>query len=361
MIRLLNRNWRNSFFSRAILATTCILLACGLLPAQKVTNVRLSQHPELRYYQVTFDLKGKTNQSYQIKAVPCKGKRALEDLNFISGSGVSHPCKPGKDLQIFWAADLEGFETEGWQFKLSAVAIPLNMVWVEGGSFLMGSNYGDDDEKPVHKVTASSFLIGKHEVTQSDWRAVMGSNPSKWKGNSLPVERVSWYDAVEYCNQLSQKEGLTPCYSGSGVEIMCNWKANGYRLPTEAEWEYAAKGGSLSKRFTYSGSNDLGIVGWHSGNSGSKTHAVGLKKPNELGIHDMSGNVWEWCWDRYEKLYYAKSVVIDPRGSDSGLYRVLRGGAWYFAKEQSEVSYRNANVTETKLNRGGFRIVRGYF
>ena len=192
----------------------------------------------------------------------------------------------------------------------------------------MGSNDGDSDEKPVHQVTVSSFLIGKYEVTQAEWKEVMGSNPSNWKGDQLPVESVSWYDAVDYCNKRSIKEGLTPCYSGSGAGITCNWNANGYRLPTEAEWEYAARGGKHSKGYKYSGSNDIGSVAWYDGNSGSKTNRVGTKAANELGLHDMSGNVAEWCWDWYDAKYPSKMAEFNnPRGPSGGSLKVIRGGS----------------------------------
>ncbi|MDR2923307.1 MAG: formylglycine-generating enzyme family protein, partial [Treponema sp.] len=193
--------------------------------------------------------------------------------------------------------------------------VPANFVRVEGGTFQMGSNSGNDDEKPVHTVTVKSFSIGKYEVTQKEWYEVMGSNPSYFKGDNRPVECVSWYDAVEYCNKRSEKEGLTPAYTidKSGKDpnntngdddikwlVRRNRNANGYRLPTEAEWEYAARGGNGSPgNYTYSGSNTAGEVAWYSSNSGGSTHDVGTRAANNLGIHDMSGNVYEWCWDWY--------------------------------------------------------------
>jgi len=236
--------------------------------------------------------------------------------------------------------------------------LPDNMVFVEGGSFMMGSNDGDDNEKPVHPVTVSTFWIGKYEVTQKEWTEMIGSNPGRdyEVGDNYPVYYVSWYDILRYCNLRSIAEGLTPCYTISGNTnpanwgavptslnatwdvAICNWNANGYRLPTEAEWEYAARGGTKSIGYAYAGSNDLNNVGWYDSNSGSRMHEVGLKTPNELGIHDMSGNVWEWCWDWYDS--YSSESYHNPTGPDSGSRRMLRGGDWQWFDLFCLVSYR---------------------
>jgi len=343
-------------------ALLLLFLLGGLLPltAQAISNIRVSQDPDLGYYTITFDLSGKAEDLYLIKAVPYKGGKEISSPRFLEGRGIKAPCAAGKGLQLFWNPALEGVDKDGWQFRLTAVMIPL--VYVEGGSFQMGSNDGGSDEKPVHQVTVSSFYIGKYEVTQKEWQEVMGSNPSNWKGDNLPVEQVSWYDAVDYCNKRSRKEGLTPCYSGSGSNITCNWSANGYRLPTEAEWEYAARGGNKSKGYKYSGSNDVGAVAWYDGNSGNKTHEVGTKAANELGIHDMSGNVWEWCWDWYNSGYYAKSPGSDPKGPGSGSSRVLRGGSWrYLVVVLCRVAIRSSFVPGIRSCDGGLRVLRAIF
>ncbi len=208
--------------------------------------------------------------------------------------------------------------------------VPANMVLVDGGTF----------KRDDYSVTVSSFFIGKYEVTQKEWQSIMGNNPSDFKGDNRPVEEVTWYDAVEYCNKLSKKEGLTPVYTINGNNVTCNWSANGYRLPTEAEWEYAARGGNKSKGYTYSGSNIVGNVAWYDSNSSSQTHDVGTKAPNELGIYDMSGNVWEWCWDWYDSSYYSNSPKNDPKGANSGSDRVVRGGSWYLNDFGCRVAYR---------------------
>ncbi len=232
----------------------------------------------------------------------------------------------------------------------------IDMVYVEGGTFQMGSKDGYNDEKPVHGVTVSSFYIGKYEVTQKQWMDVMGSNPSYFKGDNLPVEQVSWYDVIEFCTKLSEKEGLTPCYTGSGDNVTMNIHANGYRLPTEAEWEFAARGGKKSQAYKYSGSNTLGDVGWYNDNSGMKTHDVGSKRANELGIRDMSGNVWEWCWDWFGN--YSSDVQTNPTGPGSGSYRVRRGGSWSYIADYCEVAYRSHYAPSDSSGGIGFRVYR---
>ncbi len=239
------------------------------------------------------------------------------------------------------------------------------MVLVEGGTFLMGSNDGADNEKPVHEVKVSSFWLSIYQITQAEWRKVIDSNPSYFKGDDLPVDTVSWFDAVEYCNRRSLKEGLKACYSimkrglFRQVEVSCDWSANGYRLPTEAEWEFAARGGTQSKGYVYAGSNDLKSVGWYRDNSGNKTHPVGTKAPSELGLYDLSGNVWEWCWDWGG--YNKKIQGSDPKGADSGSNRVLRGGSWYFNDFLCRVAYRSNSGPGGRGSSVGFRVARAVF
>ena len=191
-----------------------------------------------------------------------------------------------------------------------------NMVKIEGGTFTMGATpeQGKDankNEKPAHQVTLSSYYIGKYEVTQEEWQAVMGSNPSYFKGSNYPVEVVSWKDCQKFIENLNYLTGLR------------------FSLPTEAQWEYAARGGKHSKGYKYAGSNNIEDVAWYDDNGGGTTHLVGMKKPNELGLYDMSGNVWEWCSDKYGKNYYKElTTYIDPMGSTKGSDRVRRGGSW---------------------------------
>jgi formylglycine-generating enzyme required for sulfatase activity len=233
-----------------------------------------------------------------------------------------------------------------------------NLVFVKGGTFRMGNNNGENDEKPVHTVTVNDFYIGKYEVTQKEWKDIMGNNPSYFKGKNRPVENVSWYDAISFCNKLSEEKGLTKFYTIDGTNVTMNWGANGYRLPTEAEWEYAARGGQLSKGYKYSGSNDIDAVAWYDGNSGNKTHAVGTKQPNELGIYDMSGNVWEWSNDWYSDNYYSSSPSNNPQGPSTGSSRVIRGGSWYFDADYCRATYRFSVSPGLSYGFIGFRLAR---
>ena len=201
--------------------------------------------------------------------------------------------------------------------SLTKNSIGMEFAYVAPGSFEMGSNSGGSDEKPVYKVTITKpYLMAKYEVTQSEYKKIMGNNPSKFSGSSNPVEKVSWNDAVRFCSTLTARE-----HSNGNLK-----SGYAYRLPTEAQWEYAARGGNKSKGYTYSGSDSIGSVAWYDDNSGDKTHSVGQKSSNELGLYDMSGNVWEWCSDWKDS--YPSGSVVNPQGPDSGSSRVRRGGSW---------------------------------
>ncbi|MFA5498475.1 MAG: SUMF1/EgtB/PvdO family nonheme iron enzyme [Candidatus Cloacimonadia bacterium] len=258
----------------------------------------------------------------------------------------------------------------GWSDSSEEVAeyfIVPGMIYVQGGLFEMGSADGYVEERPVHNVELSSFLIGKYEVTQSEWIEIMGENPSFFEGAERPVEQISWYDAIEYCNKRSVNEGLEPTYSIKGVTnpelwsegvVECNWNSNGYRLPTEAEWEYAAKGGAKQmNEFRYSGDDTIEKVAWYYDNSNSQTQRVGTKQGNSLGVYDMSGNVWEWCWDHYAKGYH-DSKKVNPKGPPEGTSVVVRGGSW----NNSPIHCRPSSRTETKpsftYRSYGFRVAR---
>ncbi|MHB2148649.1 formylglycine-generating enzyme family protein [Calditrichota bacterium LG25] len=206
----------------------------------------------------------------------------------------------------------------------------VDLILVEGGSFKMGdeSGEGKSDERPAHLVKVDDFYISKYEITQAQYYEVMGRNPSYFKGQQRPVENVTWFEAVDFCNRLSLREGKEPCYQIDSLNVRCDFSKNGYRLPTEAEWEFAARGGVNSRGFKFSGSDSVDQVAWNWFNSSRQTHEVGLKFPNELGIYDMSGNVGEWCWDWYDAEYYSKSPANNPRGPETGYWRVIRGGGY---------------------------------
>lgn len=217
-----------------------------------------------------------------------------------------------------------------------------NMVYVSGGTFTMGAtseqgSHAYSNEKPTHSVTLSSYYICKYEVTQALWRAVMGSNPSYFKGDNLPVEQVSWNDCQTFINRLNS-------YTGRN-----------FRLPTEAEWEFAARGGNYSRHYKYSGSNYIGDVAWYVGNRGNRTHPVGTKQANELGLYDMSGNVWEWCSDWYGS--YSSYSQSNPTGANSGSYRVKRGGGWFNGAGICRASYRCDYAPDFSYGYVGLRLV----
>jgi len=338
---------------KKLLILICIMLIAVPLSAQQITNVK--QKIENGRIIITYDLNGTDEYTVSIQAKNKAGQKITPAV--VAGDFGN--ITPGKNKTIYWEPQLEGRNLEGWNITIEVKSIPKGFIFVPGGTFMMGSTSGESDENPVHSVTVSDFYIGKCEVTQKEWKDIMGNNHSYFKGDNLPVEKVSWYDAVKFCNKKSSKEGLSPCYSGSGKNITCIFSANGYRLPTEAEWEYAARGGNKSKGYTYSGSNTIGDVAWYNNNSGSKTHIVGTKQPNELGIDDMTGNVWEWCNDWYDKNYYSKSSMNNPTGPSSGASRVLRGGSWYYDDRSCCVVCRTYDDPAFRDNRAyGFRFLR---
>lgn len=229
---------------------------------------------------------------------------------------------------------------------LSVNGINYSMVYVQGGTFNMGatSEQGSDAvsaEKPVHQVSLSSYYIGKYEVTQELWQAVMGRNPSSFKGSRRPVETVSWEDCQTFISKLNTVTGKR------------------FRLPTEAEWEFASRGGTMSRGYKYSGSNTLGNVAWYTDNSGNTTHDVGTKSPNELGICDMSGNVYEWCSDWFGN--YSSSSQSNPTGAYSGSYRVFRGGSWFNLARFCRSSLRNNWTPGIRYVSLGLRLVLSEF
>lgn len=266
-------------------------------------------------------------------------------LGQVAGGHISRPTTPKHTTKTAPARKKQKPKEQKNQQKSSSDVIIKrlvnNMVYVEGGTFTMGatSEQGSDaasDEKPAHQVTLSSFSIGKYEVTQEEWEAVMGSNPSYFKGALLPVEKVSWNDCQEFIRKLN------------------SMTSKRFRLPTEAEWEYASRGGNRSRGYKYAGGNVLDNVAWYDSNSGNKTHDVGQKSPNELGLYDMSGNVWEWCYDWYGS--YSSSSQSNPAGPSSGSYRVRRGGSWFSDARNCRVLYRGNSSPGNSLDFLGLRL-----
>ena len=235
------------------------------------------------------------------------------------------------------------FVTNKPNLLLTVGGVSFEMVYVEGGTFDMGATSeqgsdASDREYPVHSVTLSGYYIGKCEVTQELWEAVMGSNPSNFKGAQNPVEEVSWNDCQEFVSRLNSLTGRT------------------FRLPTEAEWEYAARGGNQSLHYKYSGSGNIDDVAWYDDNSGGTTHAVGTKTANELGIYDMSGNVDEWCSD-WSGGGYSAGAQTNPQGPSSGSNRVLRGGSWCYIAGSCRVSNRGYGDPDDSDDSNGLRLV----
>jgi formylglycine-generating enzyme required for sulfatase activity len=314
-------------------------IGCLSLNAQTVSNVSATQQGNelLVSYSLTTDNPCEVSLFVSLNG----GKSWTGPLMYVSGDVGKNISAGSKAIRWQVLEEQEQLAGSGIHFKVVAngkKSFEPEMVFVKGGTFQMGNTSGDSDEAPVHSVTLSDFYIGKYEVTQAQWKALMGSNPSDFSGcDNCPVEQVSPDDAHNFITKLNQQTGKH------------------YRLPTEAEWEYAARGGSQSRNYAYSGSNDVGSVAWFDLNAEGKTHEVGTMQPNELGIYDMSGNVWEWCSDWYGA--YTSFAVTNPKGSAKGLYRVFRGGSWNLEAYRCRNSLRRRNLPDNRFNNLGFRLV----
>ncbi len=241
----------------------------------------------------------------------------------------------------------------------SAAVPSAALVPIPAGKFMMGDK--DEVDAPLHEISVSAFQMDKHLVTQDQFQKLMGANPSRWKGGQNPVEQLRWSDAVKFCNKRSEAEGLKPCYDLATLK--CDFSADGYRLPTEAEWEYACRAGTTTAYFFGATPAKAGDYAWFDKNSGGKPRPVGQKQPNPWGLFDMAGNVWQWCNDFYDVEYYAKSPKQDPAGPAEGKNKVLRGGAWRFSADNCRSGYRyNENPGSSDVCFGydiyGFRCVR---
>ncbi len=271
-----------------------------------------------------------------VDAAPPKDRRKQEQTTPKpkpnNNGGSTNNRKPKKDN----TRQTSSSSTTNNNKTFTANGVSFVMVPVKGGTFRMGSNDVYDNEKPVHSVTLSDYMIGETEVTQALWKAVMGSNPSYHKGDNLPVENVSWNQCQKFISKLNSITHQR------------------FRLPTEAEWEYAARGGSKSRGYKYSGSDNLGSVAWYGDNSGNETHPVKTKASNELGLYDMSGNVWEWCEDWYDS--YPSGSQTNPSGPPSGSSRVDRGGSYGSGATSCRASFRSDCGPSYSYRRLGLRL-----
>jgi len=318
----------NRFSTNRFLAISFLLFS--FTTAQTITNVHARQEglEIIINYDMEGELQGKNEIILKV-STDGSNYKIIEDANGDIGKNVT----PGTGKEIYFLSN-EALGGKNAKFIVEAKPPPPpGMVYIEGGSFQMGSKQ-DDDEKPVHTVTVSGFFMDKTEVTQAQYRKVMGKNPSRFSGcDDCPVESVIWHDANEYAKRV------------------------GKRLPTEAEWEYAARGGNKTNGYKYAGGNSIGNVAWYNGNSGNKTHPVAQKQPNELGLYDMSGNVWEWCSDWYGSGYYKSSPKHNPQGPNAGPTRVLRGGSWDNVGSNCRVAYRSRDYPDDRGNYLGVRLV----
>ena len=332
----------------ALFALTLLLLYALPIDAAEVKNIKPSQAGNRVLFE--FDVAGEPKEEADVSiTLTINGKTHTSDKLHLEGDFGK--VKAGKGKKIYWNVLQDfprGFNQEfdfeivagGKAFKDPATGI--EMVYVKGGCYQMGDTFGvgEDNENPVHEVCVDDFYIGKYEVTQGQWKAIMGKNPSYFKdcGDNCPVEGASWNDIQDFINKLNQKTGKN------------------YKLPTEAEWEYAARSGGKSEK--YSGGNNIDSVAWYDKNSGNKIHPVGTKQPNGLGIYDMTGNVWEWVNDWHHSDYYKNSPKNNPTGPNSGTGRVRRGGSWGGVTGRARSASRDNDSPGSRLNFPGFRLAR---
>ncbi len=359
---------------KAYLLFFVVIFSITLYAAPVVTNATAAQRTDgSKIVDIHFDVSFSSADSVYIS------------LNLSDDAGTTFTIMPNSALlsgdigkihtgtgkHIVWLAGDETQDFDGNQFAFKVQAwdmppMPESFIYIDGGTF-------DNDGR---EVTLSSFYLDKYEVTQSEYQAVIGTNPSHFPNVSNgPVEMVSWTDAIVYCNKRSISEGLTPCYqlyynseydygtipanwpngllSQGKMYIQCNWDANGYRLPTNAEWQFAARGGNQTHNYMYSGSNNQELVAWYSLNSNETTHTIGTKAANELGLFDMSGNVWEWVWDYYGEL--SNEPQTNPHGPASGMSTIFLGGGW---EDNVALHYTANYFPGNSWNWSGFRVCR---
>lgn len=386
----------------------CLLsfLACAATPALvladvKVSNVRAAQRQGTKLVDILYDLEGNSrNFTVSLRISNDDGVTftvPAENLTGAFGAGIGQ----GNNQKITWNAGLDwnGRNSPKMRFEVTASDTPTSSgKWIAlpAGSFTMGDAFGEgqSNELPAHEVSTPGILMMQQEVTFGEWKAVRNwalengysfSNPGEGKASNHPVQSISWHDAVKWCNAKSEMDSRTPSYRTSGTVYRtgesiptCNWSANGYRLPTEAEWEKAARGGNIGKRFPWGNTINHkaanyvnGKLSYESPQGGGYhpiydtggfpyTSPVGSFAANGYGLDDMAGNVWEWCWDWYSQTYYSDPAAGNhPKGPSTGSLKVIRGGGWSNPANQQRVSSRYANTAISRFGYVGFRIVRG--
>jgi|SaaInlStandDraft_4_1057021.scaffolds.fasta_scaffold30743_1 hypothetical protein len=310
--------------------------------AQNITNVQ--QKVENGRIIIYFNLEGDGSESFDISVLASKDGKIITpkvifgDLKYVQS---------GSNNYIWWEPKLEGLSLSNWDVELSAIPVEftsIDFVFIPGGTFEMGCGLVigcGKNEKPLHKVTIRDFLMSSTEVTQSQWKAIMGDNPSQFIGENLPVENVNWNDIQKFLNKLSN---------------LTNKK---HFLPSEAQWEYAAREGGETSIWPGTGSRkELQDYSWYKFNSSQRTHNVGTKKPNSYGLYDMGGNVSEWCLDWYDRKYYEYSSQGNPQGPKKGWFKVQRGGNWTSESKQLKCQNRTYGTVVESSNEVGFRVVR---
>jgi formylglycine-generating enzyme required for sulfatase activity len=329
-----------------------IFLIAFLVPATtfaaELKNERAQQ--EGNRLVIRYDLEGKEKDAEVGLTITVEGKTYQSSELHVEGDVGK--LKTGKGKRVVWnilrdfprgfrgAVDWE-LTTSGDAFKDPTTG--MEMIFVKGGCYRMGDTVGggEPDEKPVHEVCVNDFYIGKYEVTQRQWQRIMGNNPSRFSncGDNCPVEQVSWNDTQDFIRKLNSQSGKQ------------------YRLPTEAEWEYAARSGGKGEKWAGTSSeSSLGDYAWYSANSGGSSHPVGQKQPNGLGLHDMAGNVWEWCQDWYGGSYYSQSPRDNPGGPSSGSDRIYRGGCWRVTARNLRAACRRGDYPGARDSFLGFRL-----
>ncbi len=356
-----------------LVLTCCIMMSCSKKSSDAVNNI---------VSVPTFSVAPGGYDTPQIVEIYCTTIDAvihytLDGTDPDANSAIyANPIQVDSTKTIKARAYKEGWDPSPIVTGNYMIPVPAPVtIDVSGGSFNMGDAFGDGtaDVLPIHQVTVNAFKIGKYEVNQSEWLSIMGTNPSSWIDYNRPVDNVTWYSVMAYCNKLSIKEGFTPCYTYTGFgtnpstwplgwnvgvhnNFVCDFTANGYRLPTEAEWEYAAKGGAQASQFEFAGSNAIADVTWFLDNSLGASHSVGQKTANAVGAFDMSGNVWEYCWDWFSD--YNSAVQNNPVGPDNGTKRVIRGGCWYNSRGFCRVATRGFYTPQLFDYGIGFRVCR---